>query len=66
MIPLIKTECRRGVPGAEGQGNGDLLLVDTKEFWICKMRRILWMDGGGGHTMMQVYLKLLNYTPKNS
>lgn len=44
---------------------GIYCLVGTKEFWFCKMRRILWMDGGGGHIMRQMYLKLLNYALKN-
>ena len=55
-----------GVPRGRGPRElGIYCLVDTKEFWICKMRRILWMNGGDGHTMMQMYLKLLNYTLKN-
>lgn len=47
----------------EAKGMGICCLVGT-EFWFCKMRRTLWMDGGGGHIIEQICLKLLNYALK--
>lgn len=51
------------MPGAGGGRNGNCLM-GTK-FQFGKMKRVLEMDGGDGHTIMRMYLIPLNCTVKN-
>ena len=59
-VKSIETESRRVVArgwGQEGMGSYGLMGI---EFQFCKMKRVLWMDGGDGSPTICMYLISLN------
>ena len=74
IIPLIRNmknkqihRIRKQNSGYQGLGVGKKsgLLLMSIEFQICKMKRVLKMDGGNNCSTMWIYLMSLNWILKN-
>ena len=64
VVKFIETERMVVARGCGDGGMGELLL-NRYRVLACKMKRILWMDGGDDSTTMWMYLMPLNCTLKN-
>lgn len=65
IVKFVETELEWRLPGAGG-GKGRLLVFDWYRASVGKDENILEMDRGGGCTTVCMYLRPLNYVPKNS
>ena len=63
---IMKSENEMVVARGWGKERKESYCLIGVDFQVCKMKRVICMDGGGGCTTTWMYLMPLNCTLKNS